>query len=283
MNTKWIVLTVSMAALSAALLWESSAEQVAASAGAKAALGKPVGGHAKAGASKDKEGKAESAQVDSVSSRAAAPASPGGTGTIVVTSSGAVAPSPLPERPLSSEERKALQKMATSLLRYVLPGSRDPQLMIGELAMAGLKPVVAKDVNDATGTMIQIRTEKSLPGIRYYHAQYFEDENKTLFPQHISFEVRPSGDGMREASAALEAALKAAEAKWGKLGTPITKTESLAEWRLKGGYMAWIKKMGVEDLENDRFNAHELPQDAGLYKVAIELIPEHHGDAKSGH
>lgn len=171
--------------------------------------------------------------------------------------------------PLSAVEKKSVETLLGTFFSHSR-GKQSLNKMMQELTAAGLDPVVAKDFNPDTGKMLIIRTNEALPGTRYFHAQYFEDDdqNKEPFRQHMSFEIRNSPDCM-------SVARKMVEARLGKkLGQPTrVRGDEWAEWK-KGGESIWIQRLAAQDLSHDRFNAR-TGADIGTCRVAIEQIPGH--------
>lgn len=174
---------------------------------------------------------------------------------------------------LSEKEKKSLQTVL-GLLFAPSRGKIALNNFIQALDAAGLEPVVAKDENPYTGKMLTIRTNRSLPGTRYLHGQWFQDEssNKEPFRQHFSFEVRPSPDCMSVAKTMIEQLLGK------KLGTPKQSSDSWAEWDLDDGQVVWVKRLlEKEDLQNNPYNAHTM-KDRGTCWVSNEMKPDEHDD-----
>lgn len=175
--------------------------------------------------------------------------------------------------PLSKEEVKSVKMMATAMVQYMDPKFGNPDLLKDAMTKAGFKPTVAKDFNPYTGKMIIVHCENPPPGTRCCHAQYFEDEHKKPFLQHMSFELRPSADGMNQAVAALNEAIRPQGKK--PVGAPTKKSDTLAKWDLKDNFEATILKLeNPDDLKGDPFCAHEIPDDLGTYKVMVEMVPD---------
>ncbi|MGZ3694497.1 MAG: hypothetical protein ACXWQO_09975 [Bdellovibrionota bacterium] len=182
------------------------------------------------------------------------------------------------EVPLSKEEIKSVKMLSATLIKFVDPKMGNPDLLVKEFTKAGLQPVIAKDFNQYTGKMIVVRCNNPPPGTRCCHAQYFEDENKKSFLQHISYEMRPSPNGMEVAAASLDAIL--APHGVGKLGKPVTKTQDLAHWELKNNFSATIMKLKTAaDMKDDPFCAHDPAEDIGMYKVMAEMVPDKDDEA----
>lgn len=131
------------------------------------------------------------------------------------------------------------------------------------LTSKGLKITVANDSNEHTGSMSIIRTDNTLPGTRYFHAQIFKDENGESFVQHMSFEYRPG-------KYAFEEAVASAKVQFNLNRDPDISNKDFVSWSLKSGHVIWIKKLQKEDLKNDPFNAY-TDADIGTIKVAKEL------------
>ena len=167
-----------------------------------------------------------------------------------------------PVRELSHEkELRALEDMSRTLSEYT-QGQRSYADLLSYLEKSHQEPVVAKDSNPATGDMMVVRTKSPLPGTRYFHAQYFNDENGNPFPQHMSFEFRPGSQSMAEAIAYVQRTFSG-------LKSPVIQKEDFIKWDLDGDYVVWIKKMAAQDLKDDPFNAY-TSSDVGTVRVAVE-------------
>ena len=131
------------------------------------------------------------------------------------------------------------------------------------LTKRGLEVVSTVDSNPYTGSLTVIRTNNSLPGTRYFHAQVFTDENNKSFVQHMSYEYRPSENAFAEAVAA-------AKKTFGLTKVADVRKDGFYSWNTDDGYIIWIKRMEKEDLKNDPFNAY-TDADIGTVRTAKEL------------
>jgi hypothetical protein len=77
-------------------------------------------------------------------------------------------------KPINERER-SLETMTNEVLNLVQEG-RSHGEFIEFLKKNELAPRVADSENEDTGGMIMIRSDESLPGTRYYHAQFFKGE-----------------------------------------------------------------------------------------------------------
>ncbi|MBC7464419.1 MAG: hypothetical protein H7256_00365 [Bdellovibrio sp.] len=168
---------------------------------------------------------------------------------------------------LSAAEMTSLSDMTQTLYQYTQADAR-LQDLLRFLESTGQKPTVVNNSNADTGEMAIVRTGSPLPGTRYFHAQYFSDENKKSFVQHMSFELKSGGESMASAVAAVESNFK-------NLPAPATKTPDFMQWNLPNGQIVWIKKLAANDLKDNPFNAY-TSDDVGTVRVAVEL--EIHGD-----
>ncbi len=165
--------------------------------------------------------------------------------------------------PLSKSERASVQKIIDLAFKYAKPTEK-PSALLRELEALKLAPVAAQDFNDDTGKMVIIRTDQALDGTRYFHAQFFEDENKKTYLQHLSFEIRPSPDSM-------DLAVKMIEAKLGvKIDVLQAPTSHYALYKAPNDYIVWVKRLERDDLKDDPFNARDPKADIGTLRVAIE-------------
>lgn len=174
--------------------------------------------------------------------------------------------------PGSSAEKKALDSMSQTLYQFTRPDSRLADL-IQYLDGSRQNPQIARNSNPHTGDMVIVRTRSPLSGTRYFHAQYFADENNKSFIQHISFEYKPSPTAFQEAIQSLKKAFP-------HLPDPKVQTPDFTQWSLDDGYVLWVKRMKSDELQDDPFNAYS-PDDVGTVRVAMEL--EIHGQDEKNH
>lgn len=178
---------------------------------------------------------------------------------------------------LSQEQKEveALNRYARALYIFSSNDQR-PEALVKKLTEAGLKPLVVQDFNEVTGKMVVIRTDETLPGTRYFHAQYFEDENKQPFLQHMSFEFRPSEKSFDESVAAIQKQFPSQQ-----LGQAHRCTDDFTAWEW-GQMTVWCHKMSKEDIENtDPTRAHG-PEDVGTIRCAAEQNPHPQDDLCGG-
>lgn len=177
-----------------------------------------------------------------------------------------------PSKPLTPEEsqkaKASLKQMTQVLLRYTVNEKKIDELMAA-LKQDLQEPFQVKDKNPDTGEMIIVRTKSPPPGTRYFHAQYFADENNQFFAQHMSFEFRPSPEAM-------EQAIQMVQETFPGLAAPMEESRDFIQWELPNGYVVWVKRLDQEDISNNPFNAYTLG-DIGSVRVAVELNPESDG------
>lgn len=167
----------------------------------------------------------------------------------------------------SAKEKASLEDMSKTLFQFTRPESRLGDL-VQYLESSQQEPQVARNSNPDTGEMVIVRTRNPLPGTRYFHAQYFSDENQQSFVQHMSFEFKPSPTALNEAVETLQK-------NFPDLPAPKTRNADFVQWSVPGGYVLWVKKMTAEELKDDPFNAY-TSDDVGTVRVAVER--EIHGD-----
>jgi hypothetical protein len=156
---------------------------------------------------------------------------------------------------------KNIQYMTNTLKTATLQPSL--QFTLKHLHKLSMQPNLYQDSNPETGTLSVVRTERPLPGTRYFHAQYFSGEKQKPFLQHMSFEIPPNKESMRVAAQAIKDT-------FGPLPPPHTQTANLIAWTWKGKYTVWALKLDKDSLVSDSFNAY-TPQDEGTVRIAIEL------------
>ncbi|HRO67588.1 MAG TPA: hypothetical protein PL182_08495 [Pseudobdellovibrionaceae bacterium] len=180
--------------------------------------------------------------------------------------------SPLDSASRDQKSRESLETMSRLLAKAFNP-STTLEEVVSELKKTGQKPFVTRSENPATGRMMIVRTKSPLPGTRYFHAQYFTDEQNKVFVQHMSFEFKPGPDSLREA---VQTAMRSF-----RLGQPREQKADFLQWDLDDDYVLWIKRKSAEDLTDDPFNAYDPEKDDGTVQVAMEM--KIHGDAEEGH
>ncbi|WP_413291468.1 hypothetical protein [Bdellovibrio sp. HCB337] len=179
---------------------------------------------------------------------------------------------PIPQGPaLPAPEKDSLSvsvKEMTHVLAAYAGSDNKLEDLIENLKKTNQEPYMVRDTNKYTGEMIIVRTKSPLPGTRYFHAQYFQDEDKSRFPQHMSFEFRPHAEAMDQAIAAVRESFP-------NLGNPEQQATDFIQWDLGNGHVLWIKRLGYEDIEENPFNAY-TEADLGSIRVAVELKLEGH-------
>jgi len=171
---------------------------------------------------------------------------------------------------IKKEHRLSLLTMVDLMDRY---GSRetDRNALINELKDKNLRPQNRRDENPYTGSLNIVRTQNILPGTRYFHAQFFSNDDGSEFLQHVSFEFVPGEQS-------LDAVVRALA--HGKDNLELTQDrENFRSWRTGDGYIIWAKVLEASDLEGaDPFNAYK-PSDIGIIRVAKELDIHDHAPA----
>jgi hypothetical protein len=131
-------------------------------------------------------------------------------------------------------------------------------------------PTYFQDTNSSTGTMHVIRTESPLPGTRYFHAQFFSDQTKDPFLQHISFEIPPGPSSFQLAARILKQNFTGLSLQ------PEIQKEGFILWKWKDGFNVWVLRLGKDHLLGDPFNAYEA-KDEGTIRIAVEKdVPHSH-------
>lgn len=170
--------------------------------------------------------------------------------------------SPSPQRP-----ETAVSHMNSLLKTYAL-GSFTLNDVIEDLEKRKMEPLLLKDSNPHTGTMYVLRTDSPIPGTRYFHAQYFTDDKREPYLQHMSFDVQPKPNAFQESISAIKKI-------FGNLQAPIIKKKDFIMWPWKKGYNVWIQQLDKDDLSGDPYNAYAA-NDVGTIKIAVELDTLHH-------
>lgn len=171
-----------------------------------------------------------------------------------------------------SEEQKLSLIQNSKIMREFAVRQTRSDTLVERLRDLEAKPLVMNDENPYTGSMKVVRTRSPFPGTRYFHAQYFDNEQNEEYVQHMSFEFRPGDQSFEAVKKSIKTAFK--------LGEPLEDKENFISWRQGEDYVVWIKKMDLKDMKDDPFNAYSK-EDVGTIRVAKEL--EIHDQAPSFH
>jgi hypothetical protein len=173
--------------------------------------------------------------------------------------------------PMNEEEGSLLEMGRQMAANYLVPDSYKDVIKFYE--EKGLKPIVSKDTNPYTGTMIIVRTEKSLPGTRYPHLQSFTNERGEADTQHYSIEYRPGPKAFERTNEMVKALYNVENGVKSANGDFI-------KYKLGPDQNIWIKKLGPNDIKGSPFNARE-ESDVGTIRMVIE--EEIHNDNHEDH
>lgn len=143
----------------------------------------------------------------------------------------------------------------------------DLKLTLQRLQTLQTSPSYSQDSNPETGSFYILRTDKPLKGTRYFHAQYFSEQNQKPFLQHMSFEIPPGKDSFAFAAQTVKSTFP-------KLSSATLQQDGFIMWRWQKGYNVWIQRLSAEDLLSDPFNAYTA-DDEGTVRIAIELDQPH--------
>jgi hypothetical protein len=170
------------------------------------------------------------------------------------------------------EEHKESLILNTQILKDFAVRQTRSDILIEKLRELEAGPLVMNDENPYTGSMKVVRTRSPFPGTRYFHAQYFDNNENEEFVQHMSFEFRPGEQSFEAAKKAIN--------KTFNLDNPLEDKKGFISWRHGRDYVIWIKKMQESDMIDDPFNAYSK-EDIGTIRVAKEL--EIHDQSPSFH
>jgi hypothetical protein len=170
------------------------------------------------------------------------------------------------------EEHKRSLILSTQILYNFAERQTRSDSLIEKLSELEARPLVMNDDNPYTGSMKVVRTRSPFPGTRYFHAQYFDNNENEEFVQHMSFEFRPGKQSFE--------AVKKSIKQTFNLENPLENKKGFISWRHGSDYVIWIKEMDNSDMKDDPFNAYSK-EDIGTIRVAKEL--EIHDQSPSFH
>jgi len=175
-----------------------------------------------------------------------------------------------------SEQREvylsSLKQLNESLVK-VFEFRKEPKEMINFLEDAGLKAIVDKKNSPYLGTTWVVHSDKSLPGTRYYHAEYDGDDADHLFLRYLSYEYAPGDRSFAQVIKSIESSYPVKDKK-----TIIA--DGLIHYEMeKDGipYTLGVKKLNAEDLLNDPIYPHD-ENDIGAISVKLQLNIEDEHD-----
>ncbi len=165
----------------------------------------------------------------------------------------------------SEESAEAL----SILFKKFVASESDSESLMSDLKGLDLEAKrTIQDLGEGRGFSV-VRTMNSLKGTRYFHAQFFSDENGKEHLQHMSFEM--------SAKEPFERVRELAKAYLSSEIESETKRSDYHLWKMKNGYNVWVKVMTKEELLDDPFNAY-TENDAGVRRLVIEQEIHPEGD-----
>jgi len=168
-------------------------------------------------------------------------------------------------------KKKPVEAMSYLLKHYAF-NSYSVGEIINHLKEKNMNPILLKESNPYTGTMHVVRTESPLPNTRYFHAQFFEDQDSKSYLQHMSFDIKPGAQ-------AFETAIQTVKSIFTHLRAPQIVKPNFIMWSLNNGYNLWIQRLQPHQLSGDPYNAYDA-RDNGTVKIALELDLDHNHEHK---
>lgn len=168
--------------------------------------------------------------------------------------------------PYSPREEAAIEVMTQTLIEFGAEPSRSSEDLMQVLNQTEQSPRRYADLNDVTGGVHFVRTHSPLPGTRYLHGQFTLNEDNTDSLEYLSIEFRPGPQAM-------EYVIAQVNRLYPDLGKPEMISETFAKWRLDSGFDLWVRKMELEDLQSNPFNAYTT-EDVGTIEIGIAM--DHH-------
>jgi hypothetical protein len=160
-----------------------------------------------------------------------------------------------------NEREENAENLSILFKKYSLDEEVSSAELLADLDSLELEPLRSLQETGSGGNMATVRTKSSLKGTRYFHAQFFTDENGKEYLQHMSFEMGPKEpfERVRELAKAYLSA---------KVISEISKP-NYQLWKMDNGYNVWVKTLSKEELQGDPFNAYSA-SDVGTKRIVIE-------------
>lgn len=167
---------------------------------------------------------------------------------------------PINFKPRDEQEESLLEMNRYMAAAFMVPDSHEKLLEM--YREKGLTPDYSQSSNPHTGKMVTIRTQNTLPGVRYPHSQLFSNDRNEMEMQHTSIEYRPGPQ-------AFERVNEMVQELYQVKGGESSKDGNFIKYKLGKGQVLWVQKMAAKDLKDSPFNAYE-ESDVGTIRMAIE-------------
>lgn len=167
---------------------------------------------------------------------------------------------PLKFQPRDEQEEALLEMNRYMAAAFMVPDSHEKLLEM--YREKGLSPDLSQSSNPHTGKMITIRTQNSLPGVRYPHSQLFSNDRNEMEMQHTSVEYRPGPQAFERVNEMVKELYQVKDGVSSQDGRFI-------KYKLGKDQILWVQKMAPKDLKDSPFNAYE-ETDVGTIRMAIE-------------
>ena len=172
----------------------------------------------------------------------------------------------LPKSKIASKTPEESLSFYGSALKNLILGDVELSKLLSELEAMGLNPSRVEDKNDYTGNMTIIRTNENLPGTRYFHGQFFSNENGGHDLQHLSFDFEGGISDMSQIGNVLSQSM-------GISSTPEVSRDGYRKFRVNESYILWAKlltKDDYNDMKSDPYKAYSQSDIGKVIRVAIE-------------
>lgn len=138
--------------------------------------------------------------------------------------------------------------------------------LMKELEGIGLEPTKISDTNEYTGSMTIIRTKNTLPGTRYFHGQFFSNENGGAELQHLSFDFNGGVSQLDSLGSKLKESL-------GLTGPAEISRGGYRMYRIGDSHVMWAKvidEKDYKDLKSDPYKAYTKDDIGRVIRIAVE-------------
>lgn len=165
-------------------------------------------------------------------------------------------------KPLTTPEIQSITNISKALSQTIGQGLNSDKFM-RLIKTLGLQPKYMDEGNNALGSMVTVRTQNSLEGTRYLHAQFIGEKKNADLVEHVSFQIRPGTDSFEKAVGILNQVLP-------KNKTVKENGPGYVLYNTADGYVAWVKVSTTrDDLKTNKYNASSK-EDIGTVIVTIE-------------
>lgn len=149
----------------------------------------------------------------------------------------------------------------------IISNEVDINMLMDELEGMQLAPSRVEDKNEYTGNMSIIRTGKNLTGTRYFHAQFFSNDNGGHDLQHLSFDYQGDKADLARVAQNLAQYMKIKS-------TPEISRAEYRKYRVNDKYIFWAKIFDKGDYINMKSHPYKAYTENDIGEVILVALEQ---------